>query len=240
MSLKEGKWTMTQAYVMTNTRTGVVRPYYAINVSMNETRKERNTEPLHEEHAEPFSSVLDRLMQRYNQELIIYARHILGTDDVVQDIVQETWMALYMQLQRQPPNWAAHANIPAWLWTVVRNKAINYRKVRQRVISLDSEASTIINEPRVSSFDYPENTAIREDLHRTLYQAIKSLREPIREVIAYRFFYGYSLHEIVQTLDVPLNTVKARLASGKKQLHRLLLDGGIGSGDLDVCALKCA
>lgn len=240
---------MMQAYMMTHTRTDgvhsyrsvrmdVAQPHYAINASMNQTRQEINTGSLQEENAEPLSSVLDRLMQRYNQELNAYAKHLLGTDDITQDIIQETWIALYMYMQDQSPSWTKTANIFAWLRTVVRNKSLNYMRRQMRMSSLDADDTPFFHEPHMPTFDNPENMAIRDDMNRALYQAIQKLREPQREVIAGRFFYNFSPHQIAQILDIPLNTVKARLTQGKKQLQKLLVESGIKCGDLDAWSLE--
>lgn len=214
--------------------------YHSTQALANQANQEANANPLRGEKSSNVpADLVEMLMQRYHQALSAYAFRLLNSDETAQDIVQDTWVALYLYIRRQPASWIMHANIRAWLWTVVKNKAINYKKTRQRVGSLDLEIASFVREPCIPSFDYPENTAMREDVQRALYQAIKSLREPLREVIAYRFFYGYSLHEIVQTLDVPLNTVKARLARGKKQLQKLLLENGVECVDLDVWNLKC-
>jgi RNA polymerase sigma-70 factor (ECF subfamily) len=184
------------------------------------------------------ASLLEMLIQQYHRSLSAYAFSLLGMDDAAQDVIQDTWMALYLYVQQQSPAWATHANIPAWLWTVVKNKAINYNKVQRRTSSLDSGNTTFVFEPHVPRFDYPENTAIREDVCRVLYQAVKALRKPQRDVIAYRFFYDCSLDEIAQALGVPLNTVKARLSRGKKQLQKLLVARGVECSDLGFWTLE--
>ena len=180
----------------------------------------------------------ERLMKRYDQALNAYASHLLGTGEGGQDIVQETWMALYLYAQQQAPDWATDANIPGWLWRVTKNKALNYQKKRQRQRSLDAQQTVFLCEPRIPRFDYPEDAAIREDTQHALYKAVRALPTPQREAITYRFFYEWSLDEIVQELGIPLNTVKARLARGKKQLQRLLAEQGVEGRDLDAWALE--
>jgi RNA polymerase sigma-70 factor (ECF subfamily) len=161
---------------------------------------------------------------------------MLGTDESAQDIVQDAWVALCLQMQRQSPSWMTQAHLLAWLRTVVRNKGINYLKAQQRLSFLDSEDMTLHS----SSSELPESRAVRADIYCALYQAIRSLRKPQRDVIVYRFFYGYSLPEIIRTLDLPLNTVKARLARGKKQLQHVLSEWGVERSDLAAWALKRA
>lgn len=212
--------------------------HHPLEVLIDQRKRESSVNSRRKEKAALSASLLDMWMQRYNPTLSAYALHLLGTDDIAQDIVQDTWMALYIYIQQQPPSWVNHANVPAWLRTVARNKALNYKKKQTRISSLN--AAPFVGELHMPTFDYPENAAIREDTNRVLYQAIKTLRKPLREVIAYRFFYGLGLHEIAQKLDVPLNTVKDRLTRGKKQLQKLLTEGGIECDDLDAWTLGCS
>ncbi|HEY1350391.1 MAG TPA: RNA polymerase sigma factor [Ktedonobacteraceae bacterium] len=185
-------------------------------------------------------TTVELLVQQYQHPLSAYASRLLGTDDVAQDIVQDTWVALCLQIQRQSSSWVARANMPAWLHTVVRNKAINYIKMRRRLTRLDAQDAGPALEVHLLCADLPECSAQRADVCQALYQAIRALRKSQREVIVYRFFYGYSLSEIIRTLDIPLNTAKARLARGKKRLQQLLNECGVERTDLDAWALQRA
>lgn len=185
--------------------------------------------------AEP-GVLVEALVQRYQQALHAYASRLLGADDSAQDIVQETWVALCLQVQRQSPCWASGAQMLAWLRAVVKHKALNYLKARRR--SSHVAAGDALRALRVPSPDLPESSALRADISHALYQAIGSLRRAQREVIVYRFFYGYSLPEIIEVLGLPLNTVKARLARGKKQLLSLLRERGVERSDLEAWTLR--
>ncbi len=48
--------------------------------------------------------------------------------------------------------------------------------------------------------------------------ALTQLREDYRVVVVLRFYQGFSLQEIAETLHIPLGTVKSRLSVG---VHRL-------------------
>jgi RNA polymerase sigma-70 factor (ECF subfamily) len=185
-------------------------------------------------------TAVELLVQQYQRPLSAYASRLLGADEGAQDIVQDTWVALCLQIQRQSSSWVTRANILAWLRTVVKNKAINYIKTRRRFSCLDARDTVHALEVHTLSADLPENSAHRADVCRTLYQAIRALRKSQREVIVYRFFYDYSLPEIIRTLDIPLSTAKARLARGKKRLQQLLNECGVERTDLDAWTLKRA
>src|ERR1700724_3442271 len=52
--------------------------------------------------------------------------------------------------------------------------------------------------------------------------ALAQLREEYRVVLLLRFYQGFSLQEIAETLHIPLGTVKSRLSVGVQRLHTLL------------------
>ena len=176
----------------------------------------------------------EMFIEKYHISLSAYVYHLIGSYEATQDIVQDTWITFYRYLPQLLLPWPVHPNIPAWLWTVARNKTNNYRKVQQRTISLDTEETTFIFEPHVPPFDYPENAAMREDVSLFLYEAVNALGKQERDVIALRFFYDYSLKDIAQVLHIPLNTVRSHLRRGLCHLQRLLLTQGVGRSDIDL------
>ena len=52
--------------------------------------------------------------------------------------------------------------------------------------------------------------------------ALAQLGEEYRVVVVLRFYQGFSLQEIAQTLQIPLGTVKSRLSVGVHRLHTVL------------------
>jgi len=52
--------------------------------------------------------------------------------------------------------------------------------------------------------------------------ALAHLSEDYRVVVVLRFYQGFSLQEIAQTLQIPLGTVKSRLSVGVHRLHAVL------------------
>jgi RNA polymerase sigma-70 factor (ECF subfamily) len=52
--------------------------------------------------------------------------------------------------------------------------------------------------------------------------ALAQLREEYRIVLLLRFYQGFSLQEIAETLNIPLGTVKSRLSVGVHRLRSVL------------------
>ncbi len=52
--------------------------------------------------------------------------------------------------------------------------------------------------------------------------ALAQLSEDYRVVVVLRFYQGFSLQEIAETLQIPLGTVKSRLSVGVHRLRAVL------------------
>ena len=68
----------------------------------------------------------------------------------------------------------------------------------------------------------PEERAIASEQGREVQEALAQLREEYRVVLLLRFYQGFSLQEIAETLQIPLGTVKSRLSVGVHRLRAVL------------------
>jgi RNA polymerase sigma-70 factor (ECF subfamily) len=67
--------------------------------------------------------------------------------------------------------------------------------------------------------EVPEELLIKSQENEQIWQAIKSIDEKHRAVLALRYFDGLSYDEIAEALDIPLGTVKSRLNMAIKNLR---------------------
>lgn len=78
--------------------------------------------------------------------------------------------------------------------------------------------------------ELPETAAAPEtdtDRRLDLDSAVKSLPEPLREVIVLHYFQDLKLRDIAQILGIGLPLVKYRISKAKQQLKSLLQEDGI-------------
>lgn len=72
--------------------------------------------------------------------------------------------------------------------------------------------------------DYIEQLAIPSPKHSELFSAVMAMPEKYRTVIYLFYYEEYSTEEIGQLLDIPAATVRTRLARGRKNLKKILLE----------------
>jgi RNA polymerase sigma-70 factor (ECF subfamily) len=134
---------------------------------------------------------------------------LTGDYGEAQDLVQEA----YARALARSRQFLDVADPEAWLRTV----AVNLARTRWRRRRL---FDTLVRTGRVSR---PAETVPGADPTRVaLIAALQQLSRPTRETIVLHHIADMSVHEVAQTLGVPVGTVKARLSRGRTMLAGLL------------------
>jgi RNA polymerase sigma-70 factor (ECF subfamily) len=161
---------------------------------------------------------LAALVTRHHGPLLGYLYRLVGGDQQLsEDLVQETLLHVLRQRTYQ-----AGRPFKPWLYRIATNLARDYFKsaaVRQRWQGGDGE-ETLLH--LYDSEPSPEERALVAEQGNEVRAALTQLREDYRIVLALRFYQGFSLQEIAQTLDIPLGTVKSRLSVGVHRLRAIL------------------
>ncbi|MBI9058291.1 MAG: RNA polymerase sigma-70 factor [Labilibaculum sp.] len=128
--------------------------------------------------------------------LVVFARKYVGDDSASEDLVQEVFISLWQNSSMLD----IHTSLKSYLYSTVRNSAINY---------LNKKA---VEEKRLSS--YPEEESLTDeelilsqDVYYHIYNAIKDLPKKSQEVIRLSL-NGLSISDIQDELGVSKNTVK--------------------------------
>ena len=109
-----------------------------------------------------------------------------------------------------------------WLYTIATNLARDHFKsaaVRQRGATGDEEEALLHLYDRAPG---PEERALAAEQGSEVRAALAQLGEEYRVVVVLRFYQGFSLQEIAETLQIPLGTVKSRLSVGVHRLRAVL------------------
>jgi RNA polymerase sigma-70 factor (ECF subfamily) len=143
------------------------------------------------------------------------ARSLVADASRADDLVQRTFVAAL----EHPPE--PSTPLRRWLGAVARNFARQDRRADARRAS--REASSARPEVVASARESVEAIAIQ----RELFEAVLALDEPYRTTIVQRFYEGLPPREIARRANLPVKTVKTRLARALEKL-RASLDGRHG------------
>jgi RNA polymerase sigma-70 factor (ECF subfamily) len=151
---------------------------------------------------------LARLYDRYASRLLALAVRMLGdrreAEDVLHDVFIEVW-------QHAGDFDAARGSVRAWLFVRMRSRTLDRGRRSGRARAREAEQPVPEPGPALD----PSRVA---DQHRIL-AALAALPEPQRQVIELSYFRGLSSSALAATLDVPIGTVKSRVAAALAKLR---------------------
>jgi RNA polymerase sigma-70 factor (ECF subfamily) len=178
----------------------------------------------------------------------LYDRHADGvhsaaarlTDDrqVAEEVVQETFLALWNRAERFDP---AIGSLAAWLYTIARNRTVDRLRAagrRPRLIPLraagreDESEDATIERLAVSggvvggagASPGPESEFLRRETRTTVRRTLDALPELERTAILLAYRDGMTQSEIAERLGWPLGTVKTRTRRALLRLREVLAE----------------
>ena len=147
--------------------------------------------------------------QAYYRRLVATLYGLTADHAEAQDLVQEA----YARALARPKVFLDVADPEAWLRTVAVNLA-RTRWRRRRLLETMVRAGRIEVSPESVPGASPDRVA--------LVAALQKLSRPTRETIVLHHLADMSVHEVAETLGVPVGTVKARLSRGRALLADLI------------------
>jgi RNA polymerase sigma-70 factor, ECF subfamily len=164
------------------------------------------------------------LVERESGNVVRACHRVLGDQHEAEDIAQEAFVIAYRSLA----SWRGDGPFGAWLTRIAVRLAVRAAS-RRRVVPWAQPSDDLGGERRavgMAAAVEPEREAIRAERAAAARQAVASLDEPYREVVALRFFGERSLAEIATLTGRPLGTVKTHLRRGLLRLR-----DNLGGGD---------
>ncbi len=161
---------------------------------------------------------LAALVTRHHAPLLGYLYRLVGGDrQLSEDLVQETLLHVLRQRTYQ-----SDRPFKPWLYTIATNLVRDYFKSAAARRSFRGDDSEEVLLHLHDSEASPEERALAAERGGEVRAALSQLGEEYRIVLFLRFYQGFSLQEIAETLHIPLGTVKSRLSVGVHRLRALL------------------
>ncbi len=149
-----------------------------------------------------------QLYKRHARHIAGVVYRLLGSDSVLEDIVQETFV---IGLRRLDSLRDASALRP-WLTTIAVRRVKRHLASRYKQRDLDAGLEAVM--PRVSE------PAAREDVH-ALYQALSKLPDKLRIPWVLHHIEGETLPAVATLCDSSLTSVKRHIKAANERLRRL-------------------
>lgn len=158
-----------------------------------------------------------RLVHHLDGRVRRFIWHLIGYTTAEDDIVQDVFTALYVNLERmEPPE-----KLSPFLFRVTRNRCYDLlrKQGRYRVVALDNVPDAVLSYGKKQAADVRTHYRV---LYLRVKQAMQHLPEAQRQVLILYAEESFSYEEIAKALAINVGTVKSRLHYARKTLRRLL------------------
>jgi RNA polymerase sigma-70 factor (ECF subfamily) len=189
------------------------------------------------------AQALNTLFCRHNKSLFHSALRVMGNPEDAEDALQDGLLAAYRGLK----SFEGRSQFSTWLTRIVINAALMRRR------GLATRPTTLVVEPPgrnevpiterlVSKSPTPEQLYGRLEIREIIKDHIYELSPILRSVFVLRIVKGHKTSEAARILNVPINTLKARLWRARHQLaadlSRSLLDDVKATSDREYSLKK--
>lgn len=162
------------------------------------------------------SEALGVLYDRHCSTLLAIGVRILADNREAEDLLHDVFLELWQRAADYDP---ARGSVRAWLCIRMRCRALDRRKSAGfSRVSLMTEHMQDTLEAR------PDNSDGSSVDHARLIDALNQLSAEQRRVLELGYFEGLSSTEIASVLNIPVGTVKSRVAAGRAALKQRFLE----------------
>ena len=150
------------------------------------------------------------VIDRYQKKLIRYAYNLIKNEERAADIVQESFIKAFINLN----SFNIKKKFSSWIYRIVHNQAINLAKKYQK------------ETPLLENWDFKSNDDIEKDFEEkaTKEKVEKCLKEiPLlySEPLSLHYIDEKSYEEISDILRIPMGTVATRINRAKKLMKNI-------------------
>ncbi|MFK7892132.1 MAG: sigma-70 family RNA polymerase sigma factor [Granulosicoccus sp.] len=126
-------------------------------------------------------------------------------EEIAEELTQEIMLTVWRRAESYDPKKAAAST---WLFTIARNRRIDYLRGNSRIeVELDDEMLDIDTTENDPQADFVGDAQAASRLQR----ALEKLPQEQRQVMHLSYFRGQSHGNISKWLDLPIGTVKSRI-----------------------------
>ncbi|MDX6671670.1 MAG: hypothetical protein QOI91_2033 [Solirubrobacteraceae bacterium] len=150
----------------------------------------------------------EALMSRYQARLLAFCRHMLGSREDAEDVLQEVFAAAFNAIQADE----RPLNVRPWLYRIARNRSLNHLR-RVQPIGVDS-MDVHLSEGGITTADKVHK---REEF-RLLLGDVQTLPETQRTALLLREIDALSYEQIAEAMDNTVPSVKSLLVRARVAL----------------------
>ncbi len=152
------------------------------------------------------------LVMEYKDSLIYFISRYVKDVAAAEDLAQDAFVEVLLHKER----YHFKTSFKTWLFTIGRNKAVDYIRRNGRVSLVEEYPEAVAEEELL------EDRVIREEEKRVLYQAIRSLKEEYQRALYLIDLEGMSYAQAAQIMGKSQAQIKVLIFRARKALRKVL------------------
>lgn len=162
------------------------------------------------------------LVEQHSRAIFRLAYRMTGNEEDAEDVVQETFLRAYRQLDR----YEARSSFSTWLYRIASNYSLDLIRMRKRHEEKRERGSATDNRDILQSIPVnspsPDRMVYSGEVKQRVEAALGELSDQERTAFVLRHFEGLSIEEIGQALGTGGNATKHSIFRAVQKLRRSL------------------
>ena len=161
-------------------------------------------------------SAYEELFMTYYAQLVVFARKILGDEDLSREMVQDVFVMFYEK--REVLN--IHTSLKSHLYQTVRNRCLN--EIKRNQIRRDHHSGIFIDKKNQEA--YFDDKMQETELEARIFSVVGSLPKQCKKIFEMSRYEGIPNQEIADELNLSKRTVETQISKALKILRNHLKD----------------
>lgn len=157
---------------------------------------------------------LIEIIRTYRNGLIYYLYSIVGDIHAAEELCED----VFVLLGTKKPRDKGTGSFKTWLYTIGRNRALNYLKKHKNTGAISIEELSELADDRYS----PERTVLIEEQYYSLYDAMNRLKPEYRQILLLVYFEGFNLKESAVIMKKSVHNTETLIYRARKSLKSQL------------------
>lgn len=178
------------------------------------------------------TAAYEQIMRRYNQQLYRIGVSWLGSDDAIEDVMQNTYLKAWYHLDQ----FKADAAFSTWLIRIMINECKQVIRRREK----EKAVYQAWMQDRDAVYDQDiQKSLMQKEMKEMMQQAILHLPLKYRTVFMCREVEHLSTDDTASCLDISSQNVKVRLLRAKAMIRKELLQSVAGQELFTFYLTRC-
>src|SRR5882757_2454732 len=153
-------------------------------------------------------AAFEALVQRYESRLLSFCRHMLGSREDAEDVLQEVFAAAYNAMLGDE----RAINVRPWLYRIARNRCLNHLR---RPVPVGQDSMDIFERDGGAT---TSDTVHKREEFRQIVADVQDLPETQRTALLLREIDALSYDQIAEAMETTIPSVKSLLVRARVSL----------------------